>query len=78
MAKAHVGEEEEECFRPAQLLKTSQDNEAWGRTKRQKSSKLKNTTFCALTFGPGQRHLADIQLFVRGNFWLHQAGGCLA
>lgn len=41
MAKAHVGEEEEECCRPAQLLKTSQDNEARGRTKRQKGSKMK-------------------------------------
>lgn len=32
---------EEECSRPAQILKTSQDNEAQGRTKRQKSSKMK-------------------------------------
>lgn len=28
MAKTHVGEEEEDCSRPAQLLKMSQDNEA--------------------------------------------------
>lgn len=42
MAEAHAGgEEEEECSRPAQILKTSQDNEARGRTKSQKSSKIK-------------------------------------
>lgn len=39
--KTHVGEGEEERSRPAQLLKTSQDNEAQGRTKRQKGNKIK-------------------------------------
>ena len=39
--KTHVGEGEEECSRPAQLLKTSQDNEVQGRTKRQKGNKIK-------------------------------------
>lgn len=38
VAEIHVGEATEECSRPARLLKTSQDNEAQGRTKKQKTS----------------------------------------
>lgn len=42
-----------------------------------KATRLKNTTLCTLTLRPRQRHLVDIQLFGRGDFWLHQAGGSL-
>ena len=42
-----------------------------------KATRLKNTTLRTLTRRPRQRRLVDIQLFGRGDFWLHQAGGSL-
>lgn len=74
--KTHLGEGEEECSRPAQLLRPLKIMRL-KEEQRDRKARLKNTTLCTLTLRPRQRHLADIQLFGRGDFWLHQAGGSL-
>lgn len=77
MATAHVGDEEEESSRPAWLLKTSQDNEAQGSTKRQKGSKIKKYRPLRFDRQAQGEAFGRCQVARKRDFWLHQDVGRL-